>query len=79
MVDLVGASLIVDLPEAEAHEGHLITAVELDGWGSHCEYLDSNRIESNLTLKRIRKLVKEALTGNRLQEDAGLTGKKSGS
>lgn len=36
MVDLVGASLVVDLPEAKAHEGHVITAVELDGWGSHC-------------------------------------------
>jgi hypothetical protein len=49
MVDLVGASLVVDLPEAKAHEGHVITAVELDGWGSHCEYSEFNRIESILT------------------------------
>jgi hypothetical protein len=65
MVDLVGASLVVDLPEAKAHEGHVITAVELDGWGSHCEYSEFNRIESILTLGRIRKLSEEALTGTR--------------
>lgn len=41
VVDGVG-SVVLDLPETKAHEGHLIAAVELDGRGSHgCECASS--------------------------------------
>jgi hypothetical protein len=35
VVNLVGASVVVDLPEAEADERHLAAVVELDGGGRH--------------------------------------------
>jgi hypothetical protein len=35
VVDLVGASVVVDLPQAEAHEGHLEAAVQRDGGSNH--------------------------------------------
>lgn len=34
-VDLVGAGVIVDLPQTKAHKGHVIAAVQLDGRSSH--------------------------------------------
>jgi hypothetical protein len=37
VVDLVGTSVVVDLPQAEAHKGHLIAAAKLDSRGNHCE------------------------------------------
>lgn len=33
VVDSVGASVVVDLPETEAHEGHFIAVVKLDRHG----------------------------------------------
>lgn len=44
VVDLNGAGVIVDFPETEAHEGHLIAVVQLDGRGNHCECVDSNLV-----------------------------------
>jgi hypothetical protein len=41
---LVGAGVIVDFPETEAHEGHLVAVVQLDGRGNHCECVDSNLV-----------------------------------
>lgn len=35
VVDLVGAGVVVDLPQAEAYDRHLMTAVQLDRLG-HC-------------------------------------------
>lgn len=35
VVDLVSASVVVDLPQAKAHEGHLVAAVQLDGRSRH--------------------------------------------
>jgi hypothetical protein len=41
VVDLVGAGVVVDFPEAEADEGHVVAAIQLDagdgggGVGSH--------------------------------------------
>jgi hypothetical protein len=37
VVDLVGTGVVVDLPETEAHEGHLKAAVKLDVRDRHCE------------------------------------------
>lgn len=34
-VDLVCASVVVDFPQTKAHEGHVITTVELDDGRSH--------------------------------------------
>lgn len=36
LVDGVSADGVVDLPQTEAHEGHVMAAVELDGRRSHC-------------------------------------------
>lgn len=35
VVDLVSAGLVGDLPEAKAHKGHVIAAVQLDGGSGH--------------------------------------------
>lgn len=35
LVDLVGAGVVVDLPEAEAHEGHFVAGAKLNGRSRH--------------------------------------------
>lgn len=35
VVDRVGASVVVDLPQTEAHDGHIIAATQLDVGGRH--------------------------------------------
>ena len=35
VVDGVGASVVVDLPEPKSHHGHLLAIVQLDGRGRH--------------------------------------------
>lgn len=37
IVDLVGTSVVVNLPEAETHNGHLMAVTKLDSRGNHCE------------------------------------------
>lgn len=34
-INLVCASVVVDFPQTKAHEGHVITTVELDDGGRH--------------------------------------------
>jgi hypothetical protein len=47
LVDLVGASVVVDLPQTEAHDGHLVAAVQLDSGRNHFgEIPDLNEIDS---------------------------------
>lgn len=43
IVDLVGARVVVDLPEPEPDQGHRVTAAELDGGRCH-----RRRVESDL-------------------------------
>ena len=35
IVDLVGAGVVVHLPQTEADKGHVMAAVELDRWSTH--------------------------------------------
>ncbi len=35
VVDLIGACIIVHLPQSEPNQGHLVAAAELDGRSSH--------------------------------------------
>lgn len=42
VVDSVGTSLVVDLPEAEADLWHLIAGAELDSWNHDCEIYGYN-------------------------------------
>jgi DNA-binding transcriptional LysR family regulator len=37
LVDLVSAGVVVHLPEAKAHDGHVIATAELDSGSSHLE------------------------------------------
>lgn len=39
VVDLVSAGVVVDLPEAKAHYGHVIAAVQLNGGGRHVGWM----------------------------------------
>lgn len=40
-INLVCASLVVDFPQTKAHEGHVITTVELDDGGRHFDSMYS--------------------------------------